>query len=209
MAKAIHKEAKFIKVEEIKEPGEYKFAGNPNLDITKEGSMVYGEYPMFLYEEINFYLKEKFPQISSQEFIPASLDDGKYTPAGYKFCDSWDRESDTNREEFRKFIVYDAKVHHISLSLESFGYYYTIRDVGNLSIIENKLRTSKPDRRSGELELMILSINQSIMDHPKPKKWWGSINYKGEHSGKLIKAAIKYINLEKKKLNAPLWKKTK
>ena len=202
MVKAIHKE-KFKKVRKIIETGEYEFAENPNWDFRKGGSeMVYGEFPKFLYNGINLYLKEKFPQIFSQKFIPASLDDGKYTPAYIEFCNNWDEKCRADG----KFIGYDGEIYYnLSLPRKS----YKIKDVGNLIIKENKLIVSEPYRRNGKLELMIMSYDPSIEGGYEPKRWGASIHYKGEQPGKLIKAAIEYINSEKKRLNAPLWKKTK
>ena len=207
MEATLEKKLEFIEVKSISKPGEYVFATEGNWDgkgswTGVASNSIYSKHPNVIYNDIPSHLKEKFPNIILQKFIPASLSDGEYTPSEFEFVKNWTRlDSDGN------FALCDGEIYEISSGGQysggsgSWGFY--IKDIGNLSIIKNRLMIDKPEDRDGEFKL---NLGGSAPHASQTQDYWRAwIDYKGQKPGKLVKAAVDYVNSEKKRINAPLW----
>ncbi len=175
--------------------------------MTREGhhfTNIIGDKPKVIYGDIPSHLQQLFPGIQRQIFFDASLIDKKYSPASFKF-EKWRGmcEDDSN------YIIFDGDIYSISstgtFSNGGGSWTFDIKDIGDLNIVENELTIDDAIGRDGDFNLF---ISGDASHHSNShKEWSGSIEYKGDHPGKLVAAVVDYVNEELKRLNAPLWKK--
>ena len=201
----------FTRVRKIIGPGKYRFAALCDWNMIggvrgMTSDVIFGEHPNFEYDNIQYYLAKKFQNITAQVFYEASLDDGDYTPASFNFVPKWDGGSLSADGDY---IIYDGEISFIKSdgNCSSGGAYtnFEIKDVGDLSIKKNKLVVDKPIGRDASFELR---FDGDAPHHTNPPEHWRAwIDLEGENPGKLVKAAIDYVNSEKERLKAPLWKK--
>lgn len=209
MVNTLEKELEFVNVNKIDKPGEYRFATNGNWDGKHSwtgvaSNVIYDKHPRVKYDDIPNHLREKFQGIALQRFIPASLWDGEYTPSEFQFVNEW-----TSLDHDGNYVIYDGEIYRMSSGGQysngdgSWGFY--IKDIGNLSIVKNKLIIDEPIGRDGEFKL---TVDGSAPHHSTTQDYWRAwIDYKGEKPGKLVRGVIDYVNSEKKRMNIPLWLK--
>ena len=206
----------FAEVSKLDGPGKYRFAALCDWDIVGgvhrvSSDVIFGEHPTFEFDSIQYHLAKKFQNITSQVFYEASLEGGKYTPASFKFVPKWDGPLCADGD----YLIYDGEICFIKSDGNCSGdnlysnfeihSNFEIKDVGNLSIEKNKLIVDEPIGRDVNLELM---FNSAAPHHTEPPKHWRTwITLEGENPGKLVKEVIDYINSEKERLKAPLWKR--
>jgi len=200
---------KFIEVDKIDRPGEYRFATDGNWDgnftYHDHGEIasneIYGEKPDVLYDVIPNLLKKKFPNLVLKSFVESRFGGSIITEKNWDCPSFLDDYLVCGRETY--FIKSEG-----TYSNASGSWTFEIRDVANLKVVDGEVVEGKPKKRDGSFEMMISGDAPHSWRKP-PKHWRGWIDYEGERPGKLIRTVIDYINAEKKRMNIPLWWKPK
>jgi hypothetical protein len=208
MASSLEKQLKFVRVDGLSGPGEYRFA----TPITRPDSFggpaplleVYSPQPRLKDNDIPNQLKERFSDTIKQRFLPAIQSDDTYMPARFEsehLWDSLDLEGNYLKLNGETVFILAGR----SYSKAGGEWYFKIKDVGALSIANNELLIDKAAKRDGSIHL---SIHGMPADGSIPDYWKAWVDYKGENPGMMVKAVAEYINEEKERLAAPLWKKS-
>jgi hypothetical protein len=211
----------FVRVPRIEGPGKYVFAnrhtnrfancGNWNSMISETDEVennIHGEQPKVKYGEIPRHLIERFPHMGLQRFIKAEIYDGEYTPARIevKAID----EDETFWESGSDFIVVDGQAYQVSsgriYSNGAGNWEFSIRDVGRLRIVKNKLVETRLVGRDGKLRLDITGSAPHYSRRGMIDYWRAWVEYEGESPGRLVQETVNYINSEARRLKAPLLK---
>jgi hypothetical protein len=207
----IRTEEVYEEVSSIDGPGKYRFARDlnrkPGYLETEVDIDIHGEYTPHFEQDIPDHLVKKFPNIWDVVFLPATLLDGKFTPAGLKFFPKW--EAWGHRQP--AFIGFGGEIYKISHggnSSNGYGSWWLgIEDIGNLSVVENKLEIAQPENRDGKLSIHLSGTISHFRREPG-KHWQGWVNVEGDRPGILVKSVIEYLNDAKTASSIPLWKAT-
>lgn len=211
MTQTLVDRAEFVRASKIDGSGEYRFASVGDWD----GRIGYGGIPSnalstehlnVKYNVIPLYLAKKFPNAGVQDFVDASLDGGDYSPAKFFFSKGWKKFSYSAGDGH--FLIVDGEIYSLvsdgTFSNGGGHWSFSIRDVGNLSIVRNRLVEEKCER-DGKFEL---DLSGDAPHHSNPPRHWRAwIRYNGKNPGNLVKEVVEYVNSEKERLKVPLWKK--
>lgn len=199
----------YVEVEEIDGSGDYRFAIDGNWDGRQfheiPSNALHTEHLNVKYKAIYHHLEERFPLVTVPRFFKARISPkGEYIPSKSEHLTGWDNVKDYQPD----LIVLEEETYRIlqhgNYSNGHGGWHFSIQDLGDLSMFENKVVAGETER-DGKLRV---SLSGDAPHHTNPGRYWRAwIDYSGENPGKAVREVADYLNSEKERLGVPLWKK--
>jgi len=170
----------FQEVSEVDGPGRYKLSSGITF------------LPIFghLFSD---KLMKKNPSASAIRFNPATLIDEEYTPASLEYLTN----IDSLLARGINAIVVNSEIYELSGDFNSSNgngrSSFYIKDIGNLSVVKNKLVIDKPKKRDGKFDLYgygsVVHFSRAISPG-----WSAQLTIEGEKPGKLVTGTIDILN---------------